>query len=129
MAESIKITSLFPVSGMKLYNAWLSTREHSAFTGSGARINKRIGDKFTAWDGYITGRNLELKPYEKIIQSWRTTEFGKNDPDSRLEILFEDRKGKTKMTIIHTNIPDGQGEGYRKGWKDFYFKPMKKYFG
>jgi len=25
-------------------------------------------------------------------------------------------------------IPDGQGENYKQGWKDFYFKPMKKYF-
>jgi len=24
----------------------------------------------------------------------------------------------TKITLIHTDIPDGQGEGYRKGWID-----------
>ena len=35
----------------------------------------------------------------------------------------------TKLTIIHTSIPDGQGEGYRQGWLDYYFKPMKEYFG
>jgi activator of HSP90 ATPase len=34
----------------------------------------------------------------------------------------------TRVTIIHSEIPAGQGEGYKKGWKDFYFKPMKKYF-
>jgi len=31
-------------------------------------------------------------------------------------------------TLLHTNIPDGQGESYKKCWKDFYFTPMKKYF-
>jgi activator of HSP90 ATPase len=46
-----------------------------------------------------------------------------------LEILFEpDGKG-TRITLIHTNIPENQAEGYEKGWEEFYFEPMKKYYG
>ena len=26
-------------------------------------------------------------------------------------------------------IPEGQGDSYRSGWDDYYFGPMKKYFG
>jgi len=92
-------------------------------------IDPKNGGNFTAWDGYIQGKNLELVPGRKIVQSWRTSEFPSRSPDSRIEILLEGTKSGTKITIAHTNIPDGQGEGYRQGWLDYYFKPMKEYFG
>ena len=63
------------------------------------------------------------------MQAWRTTEFAPGDPDSRLEVLLEKTARGTKVTLVHTNIPAGQGPEYRKGWLDFYFKPMKEYFG
>jgi activator of HSP90 ATPase len=37
--------------------------------------------------------------------------------------------GKTKLTLVHTNIPTGQEDSYKKGWEDFYFKPMREFFG
>jgi len=48
--------------------------------------------------------------------------------DQAYEVLFEEAKGGTKITIIHSDIPEGQGEEYKEGWLDFYFKPMKEYF-
>jgi deoxyadenosine/deoxycytidine kinase len=30
--------------------------------------------------------------------------------------------------IIHSHIPSGDEKKYEKGWKDYYFKPMKLYF-
>ncbi len=62
------------------------------------------------------------------MQAWRTTEFPEGSPDSRLEMLLEEAKGGTKITLVHTNIPDGQGKDYEQGWIAFYFKPMKQYF-
>jgi activator of HSP90 ATPase len=35
---------------------------------------------------------------------------------------------ETKLTLIHTDIPDGQAESYEGGWEDSYFKPMREYF-
>jgi activator of HSP90 ATPase len=128
MTESISVSSIFNVTRQKIYQAWLNSREHTAFTGSKAAISARKGAKFTAWDGYISGKNLELTPNKRILQSWRTTEFSSDDPDSLLEILLDEKNGKTTVTIRHTNIPEGQGKGYKKGWVDFYFKPMKAYF-
>jgi activator of HSP90 ATPase len=129
MTESVIVSSIIPAGREKIYKAWLNSREHTAFTGSEASANARKGGKFTAWDGYISGKNLELHPYEKIVQSWRTTEFSEKDPDSILEVILEDSGAKTKVTLKHTNIPKGQSKGYKKGWIDFYFKPMKEYFG
>ena len=32
------------------------------------------------------------------------------------------------ITIIHGEIPEGQGAQYEKGWRDHYLAPMQKYF-
>jgi len=129
MTESITVSALFNTSAQKIYQAWLNSHEHSGFTGSEAVVSARKGGKFTAWDGYISGKNLELTPFRRIVQTWRTTDFNENDPDSLIEIHFEEKNDKTTVTINHSNIPKGQGKGYKKGWTDFYFLPMKEYFG
>jgi activator of HSP90 ATPase len=97
-------------------------------TGSPAKVDGRVGGAFTAWDGYIWGTFLELEENKKIVQAWRTGEFSEEHEDSHVEIILEEANGGTKLTLIHTKVPEGQ-DGYVKGWEDFYFKPMKEYFG
>ena len=128
MKESLTLTADFPVTPHRLYTAWLDSVEHGAFTGSKAEIDPGEGGSFTAWDGYIQGKNLELEPDHRILQSWRTTDFHKKDPDSLLEILLETQGDGTRLTMLHTLIPEGQSAEYRQGWKDYYFESMMKYF-
>jgi len=126
--EDLKLSANFQASAKNLYDAWLSSNIHSDFTGENAEIEPRIGGKFNVADGYITGTNLVLQPYGRIVQSWRTTEFPDYAPDSRLEILIEKHNSGAKLTLIHSMIPEGQKSMYQKGWKDHYLKPLKKYF-
>ena len=116
------------MSAKILFDAWLSSDKHSSFTGGKAQILPRRGTRFTAWDGYISGSNIIIQPYGRIVQTWRTTEFPPGAADSTLEILFEKVDDGTKLTILHTNIPSGESRKYEKGWRDYYFRPMKKYF-
>ena len=128
MESKFTVSEVIPATPEQIYQAWLSTKGHSAMTGSPAEVEARVKGKFTAWDGYIFGETLELKPNQRIVQAWRTTEFPEGSPDSRVEITLEAVNGKTKITINHSNIPKGQAEDYKQGWQDFYFKPMKEYF-
>jgi activator of HSP90 ATPase len=93
-----------------------------------ASILPQVGTRFSMWDGYIEGENIELESDHRILQAWRTTEFPADSPDSKLEILFEEFEGDTKITLIHRNLPDGQGKQYEEGWQENYFEPMKEYF-
>jgi activator of HSP90 ATPase len=97
-------------------------------TESSAEIDPRIGGRHSSGDGYIWGENLELEPGVRIVQSWRTTDFDDSDPDSRLELTFEETDEGSLLTLRHTNIPSGQGESYHKGWEEYYFDPMEEYF-
>lgn len=127
--ESLKMSVTLPVKADKLYKAWLTSKEHAAFTGGAAKVSSKVGGKFTAWDGYISGKNTELKANKKIVQTWRTSEFPENAPDSILEIDFEEKNGKTKLNLYHYNLQKGDAKKYRDGWRDYYFEPMKQYFG
>ena len=113
----------------KFYEAYLSSEGHTALTGSPARVDGTVDGDFTAWDGYIQGMFLELEKNKRILQAWRTAEFPEEAEDSIVEILLEEDHGKTKLTLKHTNIPKGQMDSYKTGWEDFYFKPMREYFG
>jgi activator of HSP90 ATPase len=128
MKETIVVSDNFPVAIDTLYSAWLSSKEHSSFTGSKAVVSKGLNRKFTAYDGYISGKNLILEPNKRIVQSWRATDFPEKHPDSFIEVVFEPKMAGTKVTLKHSGIPEGMGKSYKKGWKDFYFKPMKEYY-
>jgi activator of HSP90 ATPase len=128
MDKALDLSILLPGSPEQIYTAWLSSQAHSQFTGAAAQIDPREGGAFSAWDDYIQGRTLALEPYRRIFQSWRTTEFPQGAPDSFLEVLFQAEGSATRLTLRHTDIPDGQAEQYRQGWEDYYFKPMQEYF-
>jgi len=91
-------------------------------------MSDKIDAEVSAWDGYITGRNLELVPGERIVQSWRTTQFTDEHEDSVITMTLEDVEDGTLVTLVHSNVPDGQTSYEQGGWQEYYFEPMKEYF-
>ena len=128
--DSCRLVTILAASRERLYDAWLDADDHAAFTGAPATSEPGVGGHHTAHGGYIKGRHVELTPGRRIVQSWRTTDFPSEAPDSRLELLFEARGdgSETTVTLIHTEIPEGQGAKYQSGWGELYFEPMRAYF-
>ena len=91
-----------------IYQAWLSSQGHSQMTGAEAKCSNKVGGKFTAWDGYISGKNIQLNENKLIVQTWRTSEFSDTDEDSELSISFTETKEGCELNLVHTNIPQGQ---------------------
>lgn len=128
MPEQFEMSITVPAKIEAVYRAWLDPGEHGAIIEAAAEIEAGVQGKFSLWDGYITGRTLQLDPPRRIVQAWRTTEFPEGSPDSRLEIRLEPDGSGTRLTLVHSDIPDGQGAGYEEGWKENYFIPMQAYF-
>lgn len=124
----ITLTTALPATPAQVYAAWLDGKKHTAMTGAKATGSAKVGSKFTAWDGYIWGINTKLVKNKKIVQSWRTSEFSKDDPDSTLTVIFTKTKTGTKMRLQHKGTPKAQEASYRQGWHDHYFAPMRQYF-
>ena len=75
MPYAFTLTTTIPASAQEIYDAWLDSLTHSEMTRGEASMSDEVDAEVSAWDRYITGRNLELVPGERIVQSWRTTQF------------------------------------------------------
>lgn len=128
MSYDFELSSTIPATPQAVYQAWLDSAAHSAMTGGEAEASSQLGAPHSAWDGYITGKNLELGPGMRIVQTWRTSRFAVDDPDSTITVVLTPVKTGTKLTLTHRGVPDGQTSYQKHGWRDHYFEPMKAYF-
>ncbi len=128
MPYTFTLITTIPASAQEIYEAWLSSRGHSKMTGGAAKMSDRIGAEVSAWDDYISGRNLDLVPGERIVQSWRTSEFGDEHEDSIITVTLDEVEGGTLLTLEHSNVPDDQRSYEESGWQSHYFEPMAAYF-
>ncbi len=128
MPYTYTLTSIFPATPQEIYDAWLDSVAHSAMTGADAAMSDELGAEVSAWNGYITGRNLELVAGERIVQSWRTSKFGDEHEDSIVTLTLEGTDEGTVLTLVHSNVPDEQRNYEQGGWESNYFEPMKVYF-
>ena len=69
MPDSFTISTVLSAPPERIYEAWMSSSDHGAFTGDTAEIEARVGGAHSAFSGYIAGRTLELVPNKRIVQS------------------------------------------------------------
>jgi uncharacterized protein YndB with AHSA1/START domain len=128
MTYDFEVSGTVPAKCEDVYRAWLSSEGHTAMTGGDAVIDPRVGGHFTAWGPYIAGTTLELEPFHRIVQSWRTEQFTEADEDSQIEVTFEPVGDETLVRIRHSNVPS-EHRGYEDGgWQKSYLGPMRDYF-
>jgi uncharacterized protein YndB with AHSA1/START domain len=128
MPYTFTLTATIPASPVEIFEAWLDSIGHSEMTGGEATMSDEVGAEVTAWDGYISGRNLELVPGERIVQSWRTSEFADEDQDSIITVVLQEVDEGTLLTLEHRNVPDAHRSYEEGGWQSNYFEPMVAYF-
>ena len=128
MPYEFTLVTELPASPEQIYDSWLSSEGHTAMTGGVAHVTDRVGEDYDAWDGYITGKNIELEPHRRIVQSWRTGHFEAEHSDSEIEVTLEKLPGGTRLSLRHSNVPDGQTNYEQSGWTDHYFTPMQRRF-
>src|ERR1700688_4854800 len=90
MSKNIVQKVVFKKTAPKaLYDLYMNAKKHSVATGAPAKITNKVGDKFSVHGGYITGENLQLVKDELIVQTWRTMQWDKKEPDSIFIIHLE----------------------------------------
>lgn len=128
MAKTIYQTIVFKnTSPETLCSIYLDAKKHSKATGGEAKISSKIGSNYSAWDGYITGKTLQLIKGKMIVQSWRSSDFKEEDLDSILILWFEKIGKDALINMVHAAVPNHQYNGVKSGWNNFYWKPWKKY--
>ena len=127
-SKTIRQSVNFKADPNEIYEALIDSKKHSKFTGSKAVIINDVGGKFTAYDGWIQGINIELVPGKKIVQKWR----GDDWTEGHYSIAtFKMKKidGGTRLEFTQTNVPEEHYKSIYDGWFEHYWEKMKKTFG
>jgi activator of HSP90 ATPase len=110
-----------------LYELYMDEKKHSIATGAPAKITSTESTSYSAHNGYISGKNLQLITNKLIVQSWRAQSWPAEDVDSTFVIYLEPIGPDTLLHAIHANIPDSAVEGIDAGWHKMYWEPWKLY--
>lgn len=97
-------------------------------TSKPAEISREPGGIFVIFGGYISGRQIELVPNQRIVQAWHEKEWS---PGIYSIAKFELREAGagTKLIFDHTGFPAGAGDHLAIGWKINYWEPLAKFLG
>ena len=117
--KTIKQKVVIPAPPKEVYDAYVDPKKHSAFTESKATGKAVVGGKFTAWDGYIFGKYLELDDGKRVVQEWTTTDWLKGYPPSKLELTFREVPRGTEILMVHSNVPKEQGTRLLRDGQNF----------
>lgn len=89
-------------------------------------ISTETGGAFSIFGGYITGRQIELVPSERIVQAWRVGNWAPGQYSLARFQLAPNGAGTT-LTFDHTGFPAGDGEHLAEGWALNYWQPLAKF--
>jgi activator of HSP90 ATPase len=123
--KTVRQSVTIKASADDVYEALMDSKKHAKFTGDKASISRKVGGKFSAFDGYAEGTNLELVPDKKIVQSWRASDWPEGHY-SKATFSFKEVAGSTRLTFTQTGVPEEQYEDISQGWRDYYWAPMKQ---
>jgi hypothetical protein len=73
-------------------------------------VSKEPASVFCAFGGRLKRRMLHLKNNTMIVQTCRTSGWGKDEPDIVLVPLFRGKDGGTELERVHANLPDRQAD-------------------
>jgi uncharacterized protein YndB with AHSA1/START domain len=130
---SIRKEVTFPVSPERVYEVLTNSDKFAAATGRPAKIGTVEGADFSIFGDFVSGKQMELIPGQRIVQSWRFAAWAPG-VYSRVQLSLS-REGKgTKLVLEHDAIPEGKSpefptweEHIATNWPVFYFEPFAKY--
>ena len=137
-AEAIRQDPIFQASRKRVYEALtdaqqfdkvirLSAAMRSMATGTKrAEISGDAGTAFSIFGGYVSGRQIEVVPNERIVQAWRS-ESWKSGEYSIVRFELIEQGATTKIVFDHRGFPDGTGDHLATGRKENYWEPLGKY--
>lgn len=126
--KTIRQSVTFKASPHEVYESLMDSKRHGKFTGSKVKISRKAGSRFSVYDGDIEGVTLELIPDQKIVQSWRYSNWPKGHY-SKATFSFKEISSGTRLTFTQTGVPEEFYNDISQGWRDYYWGPIKELIG
>jgi uncharacterized protein YndB with AHSA1/START domain len=102
---SIHQQATIPADPRRVYQVLADAAALSALSGMSGKAAQAEGEAFAAFDGNVTGRQIELVPGTRIVQAWR---FPRWEPGQHSLVTFTvtATDGGTRLTIDQHGEPD-----------------------
>lgn len=116
---------MIPGTPHQVFELWMDSTKHAAMTGGEAQISRQVGGTFQTFDGWASGKNLELVKDKKIVQTWRGDDWPAGHFSTLTVQLIKAPTG-TKLLFTQVDVPADKAKDVAKGWREYYWVPMKK---
>lgn len=121
--KTIKQKYLIKAPIDQVWKALVDPKQINAWGAGPSKMNDKIGTKFSLWGGDIHGTNTKVVPNKILEQDW----FGGDwEEPSRVTFTLTEVEEKTKVELLHENVPDNEAKDIDNGWKDYYLDPIKE---
>jgi activator of HSP90 ATPase len=137
-AEAIHQEPVLQASPKRIYDALTDAQQFQRvtmlsvdakgtdFATKPAVISREPGSAFSLFGGYVTGRQIELVPNQRLVQAWRAGSWPVGVYSiARFELVAEG--ASTKVVFDHTGFPQGDAEHLAAGWKSHYWEGLEKF--
>lgn len=122
--KTIKQEYLINASVEKVWKALVDPKQIGEWGAGPARMNGKVGTKFTLWGGDVHGTNKKVVENKILEQDW----FGGDwEEPSKVRFTLAKAGGKTKIELLHENIPDNETKDIDDGWRRYYLGPLKEF--
>ncbi len=127
MCKTIKQMVKFKAPPKLIYKLLTDSKMHAAFTGESAKISRRVGGKVSAYSGYITAINVDLRPSKQVVLAWRCGDFPTGVFTMAVFALSRTKDGGTELVLTHRGVPKQIIPQTEAGWKKYYWRRIKHY--
>jgi activator of HSP90 ATPase len=125
--NSFHAEATFPAEAAKVYELLINGAKFGDVTGMPGKGGGTQGAYFSLFGDFITGRQIELIPNERIVQAWRMMDW-EEGAYSIVQFNFVQDGSNTKLIIDHYGYPERHHDHIITNWEPFYIAPFAKYF-
>lgn len=107
-----------------VFDYWIRPDAVVRWMGDRAILDPRPGGQFTLFFGNVSveGRYVELDPPRRLVITWGRGGSQEFPPHaSTLEVTLAPEGGGTRVSIVHSGLPDLEAPPHAEGWR--YYLP------
>jgi len=124
---AIHLEKSFPTTPESIYKLLINGAKFGDVTEMPGKGGGTEGAFFSIFGDFVTGRQIELVPNERITQAWRMMDWAPGQYSIvRFTLVVEG--AETKLIVDQVGHPEEFHEHIESNWEGFYFRPFAKHF-
>ncbi|HVO41745.1 MAG TPA: SRPBCC domain-containing protein [Aggregatilineales bacterium] len=92
------------------------------------QISLKIGGTYRFFNGETTGAFMQVDKPKSLAYTWRQVDWLKEWPDSIVQWEFEPVGRSTRITLLHSRLPNKeQRDSHDEGWDLYFLEPLQEF--